>query len=451
MHPTEQAETRRAPGQCVRCTGRPNPAEFVVGDREFVCAACRRPRDTTTSIVTREAFRVTLDPTDEQEILFRKHCGLARYVYNWALGERIGWYERNRDKPKDEREPQPSASAFSRRWTQEKPEWAGELVRNTVTYALDAVDDAYKHFFRRVKQGGEAPGFPRFKAKGRCRDSFTVQDQAFRAEPRAIKIAKIGMVRTHEYVIPTPRSDRPNPNNTRYLAGRVLRIVVSRHADRWYASIMLERERPYAPPQPGPVVGIDLGVRNVVTTSEGETFASTHMLERREKRLRKLSRSHARQENGSKNKAKRTAQIAGLHKVVVDTRAHHLHETSRTLTERGGTVVIEGFHVRELGERSGPTRGQRNASDRRRKIMQTGMGEIRRQLEYKGRWYGARIVVADDLHPSDQICSRCGHVNVHMKDRETSRFDCTQCGHADARQRNTADALARAEIVQAAE
>lgn len=450
MTSTTQAETRRTPGQCVRCSGRPSPAEFIVGDlREPVCAACRWPRDRVVAIVSREAFRVTLDPTADQEILFRKHCGLARYVYNWALGERIGWYERNREKSKDEREPQPSAAAFSRRWTAEKPEWAGELVRNTVTYALDAVDDAYKHFFRRVKNG-EVPGFPRFKAKGHCRDSFTVQDQSFRAEPRAIKLAKIGMVKTHEYVLPTPQI-RTNPSNTRYLVGRVLRIVVSRHADRWYASIMVERERPYVAERPGPAVGIDLGVRHVVTTSEGETFASTHMLARREKRLRKLSRSHARQQNGSKNKAKRTAQIAGLHKVVVDTRAHHLHETSRALVARGGTVIVEGFHVRDLGERNGPTRGKRSASDRRRKIMQTGMGEIRRQLEYKGRWYGIRIVVSGSVAPTDQTCSRCGHVNEHMKERETSRFDCVRCGHSDSRQRNTADALARLEIVEAAE
>lgn len=389
-----------------------------------------------------EAFKVALDPTPEQEQIFRKHCGLSRYAYNWALGERVRWWEGNKDKPKPERDPEPRAAVLSRRWTQEKPEWAGELVRNTVTYALDAVDDAYKHFFRRVREGG-VPGHPRFKAKGKCRDSFTVQDQSFRAEPRAIKIAKIGMVKTHQYVLPSPRSDQPNPSNTRYLQGRVLRIVVSRHADRWYASIMVERERPDPPAPTGDVVGIDLGISHAITTSAGHTLAPTHMLARREKRLKKLQRSHARQENGSKNKAARTTEIARMHKAVVDARADHLHKATRQLVADHGTVVVEGYDVRSLGRRDGPTRGHAGASQKRRRIMQTGLGELRRQLEYKGKWHGAHVVVTEPTLATDQTCSRCGCVNEHMKLRTDSRFSCIGCGHTDTRQRNTAELLAQ--------
>lgn len=395
----------------------------------------------STQIVC-EAFKVALDPTPEQETIFRKHCGLSRYAYNWALGERVSWWERNKDKPKAEREPEPRAVLLSRRWTKEKPEWAGELVRNTVTFALDAVDDAYKNFFRRVREGG-VPGHPRFKAKGKCRDSFTVQDQSFRAQPRAIKIAKIGMVKTHQYVLPVPQSGRLNHGNTRYLRGRVLRIVVSRHADRWYASIMVEREREDPPPASGDVIGVDLGIAHVATTSQGERFQPTHMLARREKRMKKLQRSHARQQNGSKNKAARTTQIACLHKAVVNARADHLHKTSRALVAKHGTIVVEGYNVRSLGERKDPTRGQPSASDKRRRIMQTGMGELRRQLEYKGKWHGAEISVTDPNFASDQTCSRCGTTNEHMKARADSRFSCTACGHTDTRQRNTADLLAR--------
>ena len=169
-------------------------------------------------MIVNEAFVYEIDPTPEQVQLLWRHCGLARYVFNWALGLWNDEWQKNRDKPKAERDKRLSAYDLSRRWTEKKktdPEiaWAYELMANTASYAIKAADEGFKHFFRRVREGrGGKYGHPRFKARGKARDGFTIQEQSFRAETYAIKIGKLGMVRTKEAVLETLKCKK-----TRYL------------------------------------------------------------------------------------------------------------------------------------------------------------------------------------------------------------------------------------------
>jgi len=384
------------------------------------------------------------------------------------------WWTRNKGLDEALRDPtdeRPNATSLSRLWTQTKAnrleedgtDWTAELMRNTVTYALKAVDDGFKHYFRRRKNK-EAKrcricikfkrrwpcehcyGYPRFKSAD-DREAFTIQDQSFRAEPRAIKLGKIGMVRTCQYVLPMPtvRATRAVQPQSHWLHGRVLRISVSRHADRWYASIMVERDRKDPSPceAPKPVVGVDLGISMAATVSDGRSFAPDDHLERKLKRLAKLSRQQARKQHGSANYTAHAMKVAVLHKHVADARGHHLHQISHELATTCSVVVTEGYDVRALAERRGPTRGQHRASETRRKMMSTGLGELRRQLEYKGRWYGARFEKVASDFPSDQTCNLCGHVNEHMRECTSSAFDCKRCGYTSSRQANTADLLAR--------
>lgn len=116
------------PGKCHACQGakRPKASEYIVlrhGQKLAVCTGCRLPRDETLSIVSREAFKVELHPTPEQIVLFRKHCGLVRFVYNWGLYRRKTWWNANKDLPKSERSIEPHGRhVLSGLWTKEHPE-----------------------------------------------------------------------------------------------------------------------------------------------------------------------------------------------------------------------------------------------------------------------------------------------------------------------------------------
>ncbi len=407
-------------------------------------------------MLVHEAYRYELEFDAPLETLFRKHCGMSRYVFNWALGKWISWWEANRDLPKAQRSKRPSAYDLSREFTATKPEWTAELIANVRTYALTAAEDAYKNFFQRLVQGkksGKGYGFPRFKKKGKARDAFTLQDQSFRAETRRIRLGKIGMVRVKQYV--SPSADDKGAaclasGKHRYLEGRVLRINVSRQADRWFATLMVERNRPDPLPVRGPVVGVDFGTRRRITTSDGHEEAGGRELERKLRRLAHLQHQFGRKidpkkpREGTKNREKMRMKIARLHKEIADARMDALHKISHRLATTSSTVVVEGFNVTDLVASTKDRRRLRKHKWRtvrkrvaRRRIYEASWGELRRQLEYKTKWYGSALVVTDAHAPTDRQCHVCGHVNDEPE-YPTNDFSCAACGHATTRQINTA-------------
>lgn len=404
-------------------------------------------------MIVNEAFVYELDPTPEQIQLLWRHCGLARFVFNWALGLWNNEWQKNKDLPKAERAKRISAYEISKKWTEKKQtpemEWAYELMANTASFAIKAADEGFKHFFRRVRQGGGGKyGHPRFKARGKARDSFTIQEQNFRAEPLAIKIGKLGMVRTKEHVIETEaykkRRTELGRDPKRTLEGRVLRIAVSRRADRWYASLMVERERPDPLPVRGPVVGVDFGIKHRITTSEGFEAKISGRLERRLKQLAHLSRLYDRKlkgpRKGTQNKYKLRMRIARLHKEIADVRNDEVHKLSHRLATTSSLIVVEGFNVANLVEKRLTKRQLRGGSRSRMRIYNAAWGELRRQLEYKTKWYGSALVVTDPLAPTNRECHECGHVNPPLEPDEPIRneFICGGCGHRSTRQINTA-------------
>lgn len=409
-----------------------------------------------------EAFRYRLELNPEQEVLFRKHAGMARFIFNWALAKRIAWWEKNKDLPKEEQDPRLSAYDISRHWTQEKPEWSRELIANVATYAITAMDDAYKHFFRRVKEkrGGSdvKAGHPRFKAKGKSRDAFTIQDQSFRSTARSIKLGKIGMVRVSEYVSPTPDAkgaERLASGKGRYLDGKILRISVCRRADHWYATIMVRRERPDPEPIKGPIIGIDLGLNHRLTCvgSDGSVIEEDpgRHLESKLRKLEHLQRLFQRKLNGKnkgegKNREKLRMKIAKLHAEIADQRTDAIHKISKRLTTTASHVVVEGFNIASLVKRkttvsedSTPQRSTRSQMRResRRRIHDAAWGQLRLQLEYKSKWYGSNLIVTDPHAPTNLQCHKCGHVS-QPEQNPSSRFRCESCGITTTRQINTA-------------
>lgn len=375
-----------------------------------------------------QAFRYELDPTREQVVAFLRHCGLSRFVRNWALARYDAWWDANKDLPREERDTasRPTPMKLSREWTSRKAEiapWSDELARTTVTYALNAVGDAWKGYFRRKAQGfsEDKAGRPRYKGKKSPR-RYTVQDQNPTVFPHKIKIPRVGLVRTKE---PTTK-----------LEGEIMRICISRVADRWYCTLMVKRFRHVDAVQ-GMTVGVDLGINSCVTLAgEGdlvERFPPNTSLERALGKLRKRSREHSKKQLGSRNREKARVKRARVEARVARIRADHLHKITTYLAKTYGRIVVEGYHIRDLMEH------EVEVSSRRREFADRGLGELRRQLEYKGKWYGCEVIVAPMHAPTNRTCSACGHVTE--KKLKSPMFRCGACGFEIERQVNTARAL----------
>jgi putative transposase len=202
--------------------------------------------------------------------------------------------------------------------------------------------------------------------------------------------------------------------------------------------VEITRARP-APSRPGTAVGVDLGVKSLAVLSTGEVIDNPRHLEIVQRRLRRSQRQASRRRGPDRRtratpsrRWRRTrARVARLHAAVANARRDGLHQLSTRLVRSYGTVVLEDLNV------AGMTRNRRLA----RHVAGVGMAELRRQIEYKARWAGVHVYVADRWFPSSKTCSACGVVKAKLCLSERV-YRCDACGFVCDRDLNAARNLA---------
>lgn len=358
------------------------------------------------------AYKTELDPNKKQATLFRKHCGTARFVYNWALADRIRTYEET-GKSGNLNEQKRRFNALK---DAEFP-WIRETTAYCVTQeAFTHLDRAFKNFFRRLRKG-EKPGFPKYKSKKRSRNTFTMRG-CIHVYPNGIQLPRIGRVRLKE------RGYLPSENEV-----KILSVNISERAGRWFVSLQVEEDRPEPEPATGPAIGVDLGIKTLAVCSDGAIFESPHALVEAERKLARLNRELHRRQKGGKNHSKTRRKLARQYYKVACVRQHALHQISHYLTAKAkpSAVVIENLNV------SGMLKNRHLS----KAISDAAFSELRRQIEYKAAWYGVEAVVADRFYASSKTCSECGYVykSLTLSERE---WTCPECGVTHDRDTNAA-------------
>ena len=352
------------------------------------------------------AHRIRLDPNNVQATCLARAAGTARFAYNWALGE---WKKQYEACKADPTLPRPTEAALRRQLNSIKREqypWMLEVTKNAPQMAIMQLGRAFENFF-----AGRAH-YPRFRSKGRD-DRFTISNDQFRIERRRIRIPKLGWIRMREGL---------------RFAGKVVSASVARVADYWYASITIDTSDPPVPPADNQgAVGVDLGIKALATLSTGETFQGPKALRRLLVRLRRLSRALSRKAKGSCNRARTKLKLARLHARIANIRRDSLHQLSTSVTRRFHTIGIEDLNVKGM-------LGNRHLA---RAIADMGFYELRRQIEYKAAWRGAKVVLVDRWYPSSKTCSGCGYrlesLGLGLRD-----WTCPGCGELNDRDVNAA-------------
>jgi len=282
--------------------------------------------------------------------------------------------------------------------------------------AFRDLGDAFKHFFRRVKNG-EKPGYPKTSCGAR---SFCVRNIEVGVD--RVRIQGIGWVRLKECgYIPTTDSGK----------GFGVYATISRMAGRWFISVPIYEEVEPADLN-GHVLGIDLGVHHLAVCSDGQVFENPKALDAGLREIGRLGRELARRKKGGKNWHKTKAKLQKAHYHVSNVRKYALHEVSSYVVDSApNTVVIEDLNV------SGMVKNHHLA----RAASDVGFHELRRQIEYKAEMAGIKVLVADRWMPSSKTCSRCGCIkeDLTLADR---MFVCEHCGFEEDRDLNAAMNLA---------
>jgi putative transposase len=372
-----------------------------------------------------QAYRFALDPTAAQERALRSHAGASRFAWNWGLAKCVERYEAERKWY--------SAAELHRLWNAEKkttPDlaWWSENSKCAYQEAFRDLERALRDYVksRKGQRKGRRLGFPRFKKRGRARDSFRFGAGVMRCAGNTVTLPRLGTAGTHE---DTSGLASKVADGT----ARILSATVSRTAQRWFVSFTVEAEReiPGRHARPGSAIGIDLGVKTLLTgvDNAGRVIAVTGPKPLRTglRKLRRASRAHSRKRPGSANRRKSAARLARVHARVANVRADALHKATSDLGCRYETVVAEDLNV------AGMTRNRRLA----RAVADQGFGQARRMLAYKTAWNGGTLVVAGRWYPSSKTCSACGWRKPSLTLAERT-FRCDACGLALDRDVNAA-------------
>ncbi|WP_326722607.1 MULTISPECIES: IS607 family element RNA-guided endonuclease TnpB [unclassified Streptomyces] len=400
------------------------------------------------------AHKLALDPNATAEGRLHSHAGAARAAYNWAVAYVTAvWWQRRAEESygicEDELTEWRSWSLPSLRkaFNEDKrtnPRFAGwwegnskEAYNTGLANASAAFDNYAKSKSGRRK--GPKMGTPRFKVKRKARLTCRFTTGTIRIEPdgRHITLPRIGTVRLHE-----------DASRLRSLieAGhmRILSATVRLDRGRWFVSLQTEEKHQLVKvARPEAAVGIDLGIRTLAAYADSDGVLSQEPnprhLDRAQKQLRCASRIVSRRQGpdrrtgqqASKRWEKANQARNKIHHRVANLREDTLHKMTTRLTSEYGTIVVEDLNVAGMGR-------NRRLS---RRIADAAFGEIRRQLTYKTRRHGTRLVVADRWFPSSKTCSRCGAVKAKLP-LSMRVFECDNCGLVLDRDANAGHNLA---------
>jgi putative transposase len=372
----------------------------------------------------RQAYKFALNPTPVQEHALRSHAGAARFAWNWGL-------RRVKERYAAERKWY-GAAELHKLWNAAKKAdpalaWWAENSKCVYQEAFRNLDRALGDFVKSKKgqRKGKRLGFPKYKKKGKARDSFRLTGR-LGCSGDSVTLPRLGTVRTHE---PVGKLTAKLGDGT----ARILSATISRTAQRWYVSFTVEvdRDAPGTHPRPGSAAGLDLGVKTLLTGIDNQgrliKVKGPRPLRAALRRLRRASRAHSRRQPGSTRRREAAGRLARIYARVASVRADALHKATTRLAARYETLVAEDLNV------TGMISNKRLA----RAVADQGFATARRMLAYKTKRAGGTLLVADRWYPSSKTCSRCGSVKAKLtlSDRV---YACDVCGHAEDRDVNAA-------------
>ena len=367
-----------------------------------------------------KSFKIMLVPNNRQRTRLFQFAGTARFAYNWALRKEIDAYNvgkkfiSNFDLRKE----------FTVLRNSAEYAWLRTISNNVTKQAIKDCVDAYQKFFK--KQSGR----PRFKSKRRGDFSFYQDTDKIRITATHVKL---------EAVATSKKRNKQQLNWFRLAEVGRIPLGVKYKEPRitfdglnWWLSVAVEFAVPKPAENCGEALGIDLGIKNLATCSDGTIYPNinrTSRVRNLKKKQRRLQRSISRKyemnksEGGSyrktRNIIKSERKLLRIHHRLADIRQNYRHQITSAIIERKpNSIVLEDLNVR----------GMMSNRHLAKAVQEQGFFEFRRQIEYKASWASLRVVIADRFYPSSKTCIACGHVKKNLRLSERI-YHCDNCGN----------------------
>ena len=336
-----------------------------------------------------KTYKYRLYPSKNQIETFDKYFGCVRFVYNRFLFKRKKQYQETGKS--DSYYGQAKALTLLKK--DEDYSWLKEVNSQVLQCSLRHLESAYTNFFQ-----GRA-NFPVFKKK-KSKNSFTVpQNVKFENGKLCIPKFKNG-IKVVEH--------RP-------LQGKILFATISKTpTNKYFVSITVKQDYNSKNPT-NQEVGIDLGIKDLVITSNGDKYKNHKFTQKYAKKLKQAQQHLSRKIKGSNRFEKQRLKVALIHEKIANCRSDVLHKISHKLVTRNDVVYLENLNIKGLSR-----------SNLAKNINDCSWGELTRQLQYKGDWDDTHIHEINRFYPSSKTCHSCGHIMDKMP-LDIRKWTCPNC------------------------
>ena len=343
-----------------------------------------------------------LYPTKEQEILINKTIGCSRFIYNHFLADKIEEYKET-GKSKTALDQVKTIPELAK----EKP-WLKEVDSCALRNSVKNLDNAYQNLFH------NGSGFPRFKAKG-IHDSYKTNNIKNTYNGKTYESIKLDL---KNKIITLPKLKEVKIRgyrNKTAIFGDIKSAVVRKDAGKYYVSVLVEEDIIRPAFNPKSIIGIDLGLKDLIVTSHNEKIKNT--IKSREKRLKGLQKGLSRCKPGSKNRYKIKLKIRRLWQKIRNDRKYLIHDITNNLLKENDIIVIEDLDVKAMYQNHTIAKSLTN----------NPLSEIIRVLKYKANWRNKKVIEINRYYPSSQVCSVCNYQNRKVKDLSIRAWECPVC------------------------
>lgn len=353
-----------------------------------------------------KAYKYRIYPNKQQEEQIHKTFGCCRFVYNQTLAYRKDKYEQDKQSMS-----KISCNNYCNQILKKKYDWLKKVDKFALTNAIYNMDSAYQKFFK------EHTGYPKFKSKKNPKRSYTTNFSNGNIEisfnKNKIKLPKLKWVKVKIH---------------REFKGQIKSATISQApSGKYFVSILVETE--HSPMNStGSVVGIDLGIKDLLITSNGKKYDNIHTTKKYEKKLAKEQRKLFHKIKGSNNWNKQKIKVARIHEKIHNTRIDNLHKISHELVQENQLIVSENLAVSNMVKNHNLAKA----------ISDCGWYELTRQISYKSEWNNRQYIKIGRFTKSSQPCNVCGYINTDTKDLSVREWVCPKCGTIHDRDVNAA-------------
>lgn len=367
----------------------------------------------------RKSYKFRLKPNPIQKQQLKDFAGACRFVWNKVLRlnlERLQskqsliWYH--------------EADFWSKVWKSSE-EYA--FLKAAPAHCLQQkLKDLNKAFTDAFDKNQRLKRLPKFRRRG-IHDSFRFPEpRHIQLDNRRIKLPKLGWIGFFK---------------SQGIQGQIRNATVSRQAGYWYISLQVELQVQAPQHKASKPIGIDVGIKQFATLSDGRVIAAKHVLRQWEKRLVKAQRKLCNKQKWSMNWRKQKARIQKIHSKIRHIRGHFLHQVSTYLSKNHAMIVVEDLKITNMsrsskGTEQMPGHNVKAKSGLNKSILDQGWGEFKRQLEYKLGWLGGIFLKVNPRYTSLR-CHVCGHTEKSNRQSQ-SQFECSACHHKENADLNAA-------------